>query len=37
MVDVFISYSRTDWALVQRLEAALNAAGFTTWWDKGLT
>src|SRR5262245_43394089 len=35
MVDVFISYSKADRAVVQRLEAALNAAGFTTWWDKG--
>lgn len=36
MADVFISYSKPDRALVQRLEVALNAAGFTTWWDKGL-
>jgi hypothetical protein len=36
MVDVFISYSKSDRPLVERLDAALNAAGFTTWWDKGL-
>ena len=36
MADVFISYSKADRALVERAEAALNAAGFTTWWDKGL-
>jgi TIR domain len=36
MVDVFISYSKSDRALVERLETALNVAGFTTWWDRGL-
>lgn len=36
MVDVFISYSKADRPHVERLDAALNAAGFTTWWDKGL-
>jgi hypothetical protein len=36
MVDVFISYSKVDRALVEQVETTLNAAGFTTWWDRGL-
>ncbi len=30
---VFISYAREDLAVVQRLKAALDAAGITTWFD----
>ena len=30
---VFISYAREDLAAVQRLKAALDAAGLTTWFD----
>ncbi len=30
---VFISYAREDLAAVQRLKAALDAAGITTWFD----
>ncbi len=30
---IFISYAREDLPAVQRLKAALDAAGFTTWFD----
>jgi hypothetical protein len=33
MVDVFISYKKEDRSIVQRVSAALEAAGLTTWWD----
>lgn len=33
MVDVFLSYKKEDRKLVQRVAAALEAAGFSTWWD----
>jgi hypothetical protein len=28
--------SKTDRALVEKVEAAVNVAGFTAWWDKRL-
>ncbi len=31
--DIFVSYAREDLAAVQRLKAALDAAGFVTWFD----
>ena len=36
MVDVFISYSQADRPHVEKLEAELNAHGYSTWWDKKL-
>lgn len=37
MADVFISYSRKDRPRVARLAAALEAAGYSVWWDMNLT
>lgn len=36
MVDVFISYSRTDLAAVTRLARAVEAEGYRVWWDADL-
>lgn len=36
MSDVFISYKREDEVRVGRLAAALEKAGFSLWWDRGL-
>ena len=36
MVDVFISYSRTDLAAVTRLAEAVEAEGYDVWWDADL-
>ncbi len=36
MVDVFISYSRTDLAAVTRLAQAVEAEGYDVWWDADL-
>ena len=36
MVDVFISYSRTDQALVRRLAEAVKRLGYSVWWDDEL-
>src|ERR1700754_1193814 len=36
MADFFISYSRDDRALAQRVAAALEARGATVWWDRQL-
>lgn len=36
MVDVFISYSRADQASVARLAQAIEAEGYSVWWDKEL-
>ena len=33
MADVFISYAREDRPHAERLARALQAAGFTVWWD----
>jgi TolB-like protein len=33
MVDVFVSYARSDKALVAPLVAALEARGWSVWWD----
>ncbi len=36
MPDVFVSYSREDRARVQAIAQALEARGFTLWWDRAL-
>ena len=36
MTDVFISYSREDAAQAQQLANALQAAGYSCWWDREL-
>jgi len=36
MVDVFISYSRTDLAKVTQLAQAVEAEGYQVWWDADL-
>ena len=36
MVDVFISYSRTDKAVVARLAEAVKREGYSVWWDAEL-
>ena len=36
MHDIFISYSRTDKPWVEKLAAALEAAGYAVWWDVDL-
>ncbi|MGF1456176.1 MAG: toll/interleukin-1 receptor domain-containing protein [Alphaproteobacteria bacterium] len=36
MTDVFISYARPDRALIAELAAALEARGYTVWWDWNL-
>jgi adenylate cyclase len=33
MADVFVSYARTDKALVAPLVAAIEGQGFSVWWD----
>jgi adenylate cyclase len=37
MADVFVSYSRTDKARVAPLVAALEAQGWSVWWDPEIT
>jgi|CXWL01.1.fsa_nt_gi hypothetical protein len=34
MADFFISYSRADSALAQRVASALSARGHSVWWDR---
>ncbi|HWE47950.1 MAG TPA: TIR domain-containing protein [Caulobacteraceae bacterium] len=36
MSDVFISYARDDQATAERFARALEAGGFTVWWDAAL-
>ncbi len=37
MADVFVSYSRSDRSRVAPLVAALEARGWTVWWDPAIT
>src|SRR6476659_11410092 len=37
MADVFVSYARTDKARVAPLVAAIEAQGWTAWWDPDIT
>jgi len=34
MADIFISYARADRETAKKLAAALEAEGFTVWWDR---
>ncbi|HET7085494.1 MAG TPA: TIR domain-containing protein [Rhizomicrobium sp.] len=36
MADVFISYAREDVAWVEKLNRALEAQGYSVWWDRNL-
>ena len=36
MADIFVSYSRTDKARVAALVAAIEAQGWTVWWDSAI-
>jgi adenylate cyclase len=37
VADIFVSYSRNDKALVAPLVAALEAEGWSVWWDPAIT
>ena len=37
MADIFVSYSRTDKVRVAPLVAALEAEGWSVWWDPEIT
>ena len=37
MADIFISYARADRDKVEKLAAALEAEGYSVWWDRNLT
>ncbi len=34
MADIFLSYSRADRPVAQTMAEALEAEGFSVWWDK---
>ena len=36
MNEIFVSYKREDEPRVGRLVRALEDAGFSVWWDRGL-
>ena len=36
VIDIFLSYSRAETAMMRRLQNDLRAAGFTVWIDEGL-
>jgi hypothetical protein len=36
MADIFISYAREDAGWVEKLAAAIEAAGYSVWWDRNL-
>ena len=37
MADVFVSYKKEDRAIAQRVVEAIEAEGFTVWWDDDIT
>lgn len=37
MADIFISYARADRDRIEKLAAALEAEGYSVWWDRELT
>jgi hypothetical protein len=37
MADVFISYSKANRDLAEKVDRALRRAGYTVWWDNSLT
>ena len=37
MADIFISYARSDRDRIEKLAAALQAEGYSVWWDRELT
>jgi hypothetical protein len=37
MADLFLSYAREDRGVAERLAAALEAEGYSVWWDRHLT
>ncbi len=37
MADIFVSYKKEDRALAQRVVEALEAEGFSVWWDDDIT
>ena len=37
MADIFLSYDRVDRERAQRLAAAIEAQGWTLWWDRHIT
>lgn len=37
MADIFISYSKQNRDLAERVERGLRRAGYTVWWDNSLT
>ncbi|MBK7904506.1 MAG: toll/interleukin-1 receptor domain-containing protein [Proteobacteria bacterium] len=36
MADIFVSYSRNDRSRVAALVAAIEAQGWTVWWDSAI-
>jgi hypothetical protein len=36
MADIFISYSKSDYAVALKLSAFLESEGWSVWWDKSL-
>lgn len=36
LADIFLSYARADQPRVEKLAAALEAAGYSVWWDRHL-
>ena len=36
MADIFIGYARRDRETVEKLAAAVEAAGYTVWWDRNI-
>ena len=34
MADVFIGYARLDRETIEKLASAIEAAGYSVWWDR---